>query len=105
MVIEAMKSEDANALRQNAEMIKDKLGSSVVVLGSVIGDKVALVCFVTKDLLDKGLHAGKIIGAAAKIAGGGGGGRPDMAQAGGKDITKLNEALIAAREVIEKTLN
>ncbi|MEN6460241.1 MAG: alanine--tRNA ligase [Syntrophomonas sp.] len=104
MVIEAAKSDDANALRQNAEMIKDKLGSSVVVLGSVIEDKVALVCFVTKDLLDRGLHAGKIIGAAAKVAGGGGGGRPDMAQAGGKDITKLNEALNAAREVIEKTL-
>jgi alanyl-tRNA synthetase len=60
--------------------------------------------FCNKDLLDRGLHAGKIIGAAAKVAGGGGGGRPDMAQAGGKDITKLNEALTAAREVIEKTL-
>lgn len=104
VVIEEVKSEDANALRQNAEMIKEKLGSATVVLGSVIGDKVALVCFVTKDLLDRGLHAGKIIGAAAKVAGGGGGGRPDMAQAGGKDVSKLSEALAAAREVIEKTL-
>ncbi|MGI5921965.1 MAG: alanine--tRNA ligase [Syntrophomonadaceae bacterium] len=104
ILVQVVKSDDANGLRQNAEMIKDKLGSSVVVLGSVIGDKVALVCFVTKDLLDRGLHAGKIIGAAAKVAGGGGGGRPDMAQAGGKDITKIDEALAAAREVIEKTL-
>ncbi len=96
--------EDANLLRQNAEMLKDKLGSAVVMLGAVIDNKVVLVCFVSKDLLEKGLHAGKLIGLAAKIAGGGGGGRPDMAQAGGKDTAKLMEALAAAQELAEKTL-
>jgi alanyl-tRNA synthetase len=101
IVIESAKSDDPNALRQNAEMIKDKLESSVVVLGSVIGDKVALVCFVTKDLLNRGLHAGKIIGAAAKVAGGGGGGRPDMAQAGGKDASKIDAALNLVAGIIE----
>lgn len=95
---------DANNLRETAEMLKDKLGSGVVILGSVQGDKVALVAFVSKDLVERGVHAGKTIGVAAKVAGGGGGGRPDMAQAGGKDASKLQEALQAAREMVEKTL-
>ena len=96
--------DDANLLRQNAEKLKDKLGSAVVMLGAVIEDKAVMVCFVSKDLLDKGLHAGKLVSLAAKIAGGGGGGRPDMAQAGGKDSSKLTEALEAARQMAEKTL-
>ena len=96
--------EDANLLRQNAEMLKDKLGSAVVMLGAVIDNKAVMVCFVSKDLLDKGLHAGKLVSLAAKIAGGGGGGRPDMAQAGGRDASKLAEALEAARQLAEKTL-
>jgi alanyl-tRNA synthetase len=100
-----VQSGDPNLLRQNAEMLKDKMGSGVVVLASAIGDKVALVCFVSQDLVERGLHAGKTVGIAAKIAGGGGGGRPDMAQAGGKDLGKIREALAAARELVEKTLS
>jgi alanyl-tRNA synthetase len=104
VLIEAIDCEDPNSLRQNAEMIKDRLGSSVVLLASVIGDKVSLVCFVSKDLLGKGLNAGKIVSAAARAAGGGGGGRPDMAQAGARDSSKLEEALQTAREEVEKIL-
>ncbi len=104
LLFETVVQEDVNLLRQNAEMLKDKLGSSVVMLGAVIDDKVSLVCFISKDLVEKGLHAGKLIGLAAKIAGGGGGGRPDMAQAGGKDTAKLAEALDTARQMAEKTL-
>jgi alanyl-tRNA synthetase len=104
ILIAETQSQDANSLRQNAEMLKDKLGSAVVVLGSIIEDKVALVCFASKDLVARGIHAGKIIGVAAQAAGGGGGGRPDMAQAGGKDITKLSQALASAKEMVEKTL-
>jgi len=104
ILIAETQSQDANSLRQNAERLKDKLGSAVVVLGSIIEDRVALVCFASKDLVARGIHAGKIIGVAAQTAGGGGGGRPDMAQAGGKDITKLSEALAAAKEMVEKTL-
>lgn len=104
ILIEEFKSEDANSLRQNAEMLKDKLGSSVVMLGSVTGDKIALVCFASKDMVEKGVHAGKIVGAAAKVVGGGGGGRPDMAQAGGKDINKLGDALTTARDMVKKIL-
>ncbi|MEA1961870.1 MAG: alanine--tRNA ligase [Bacillota bacterium] len=96
---------DANQLRQNAEMLKDKLGSAVVVMGAPVGEKVALVCFVSKDLVERGVHAGKTISVAARVAGGGGGGRPDMAQAGGKDLEKIGEALDAARELVEKTLS
>lgn len=105
ILITVVKSSDSNNLRQNAEMLKDKLGSSVVLLGSVINEKVALVCFVSKDLVDRGLHAGKIIGIAAQAVGGGGGGRPDMAQAGGKNPDKLPEAFTAARDMVEKNLN
>lgn len=105
VLIAGVEGVDANTLRQNAEMLKDKLGSAVVMLASIIDDKVLLVCFVSKDLTSKGLHAGKIVGAAAKAAGGGGGGRPDMAQAGAKDSSKIDESLRAAREVIEKSFS
>ena len=104
VLIAQIQSQDGNNLRQNAERLKDKLGSAVVVLGAIIEDKVALISFASKDSLAKGIHAGKIIEAAAKVAGGGGGGRPDMAQAGGKDTSKLEQALAVAREMIEKTL-
>ncbi|SHG81155.1 alanyl-tRNA synthetase [Thermosyntropha lipolytica DSM 11003] len=104
ILVARVESEDINLLRQNAETLRDKLGSSVVLLGAVVGDKVAFVCFVSKDLVAKGLHAGKIVGEAARVAGGGGGGRPDMAQAGGKEVSKLDEALTVAKSVIESAL-
>jgi len=105
VLIAAVSGQDANSLRSQAEMLKDKLGSAVVLLGAIIDDKVSLVSFVSKDLVGRGLNAGKIVGEAARVAGGGGGGRPDMAQAGGKDTSKLEEALARARELVEKTLN
>jgi len=105
ILIAEVQSEDANNLRQNAEMLRDKLGTAVVILGAVIEEKVSLAGFSSKDLVERGIHIGKIIGAAAKITGGGGGGRPDMAQAGGKDIAKLKEALTTAQEMVEKTMS
>lgn len=97
---------DPNTLRQNAEMLRDKLGSGVVMLGSITGEgKVSLACFISKDLVARGLHAGKLVNAAAQIAGGGGGGRPDMAQAGAKDASKLGDALNEARNMVEKTFS
>lgn len=92
---------DMDSLRNTADMLKEKLGSGVVVLGAVAGDKVNLVAMVTKDLLSRGLHAGNIIREVAKIAGGGGGGRPDMAQAGGKNPAKLDEAIEKAYNIVE----
>ncbi|MCK9314034.1 MAG: alanine--tRNA ligase, partial [Methanocorpusculum sp.] len=105
ILVEMLEGVDPNSLRQNAEMLRDKLGTSVVMLASVIEDKVSLVCFVSKDLTAKGFHAGKIVGAAAKAAGGGGGGRPDMAQAGARDASKIEEALATARQMIEKSFS
>jgi len=84
---------DMAALRTQTEQILGKLGSGVVVLGAVADGKVSLVAAVSKDLVGRGVHAGKIIGVVAKVVGGGGGGRPDMAQAGGKDPSLLDEAL------------
>ena len=70
-------------------ILKQKLGSGIIVLGSLLDGKVNLIAGVTKDLIEKGFHAGKLIKEVATRCGGGGGGRPDMAQAGGKDPAKL----------------
>jgi alanyl-tRNA synthetase len=84
---------DMNNLRNMVDDLKQKLGSAVVVLGSAQDDKVNITAGVTKDLVEKGYHAGKLVKEVAGICGGGGGGRPDMAQAGGKNPQKLDEAL------------
>jgi alanyl-tRNA synthetase len=88
-----LEATDAETLRQMTDWLRDKLGSAVVVVGAVIGDKPQLVAAVTPDLVSRGMHAGNLLREAAKIIGGGGGGRADMAQAGGKDAGKLDEAL------------
>lgn len=92
---------DMDNLRGMVDELKNKLGSAVIVLGSVDGEKVNLVAGVTKDLMDQGVHAGKIIKEVATRCGGGGGGRPDMAQAGGKDPSKLQEALDVVVELVK----
>ncbi|TJY43613.1 alanine--tRNA ligase [Cohnella pontilimi] len=89
-----------DALRGVADELKAKLGSAVLALGAVDGDKVNLVAAVTPDLTAKGLHAGKLIKELAAICGGGGGGKPELAQAGGKDPAKLGEALEAAERLV-----
>ncbi len=87
---------DMAALRSQSELVLAKLGSGVVLLGAPQGDKVNLVAVVSKDLLAKGVHAGQLIRAVAREVGGDGGGRPDMAQAGGKDPARLEQALAKA---------
>ena len=95
---------DMNNLRNMADDLKQKLGSAVIVLGSVQDDKVNLIAAVTKDLIDKGYHAGKLIKEVAAKCGGGGGGRPDMAQAGGKNPDKLDSALAFVEEWVKSGL-
>jgi len=95
---------DMEALRNTGDTIRNKLGSGLVVLGSGYEGKVSFVVMATKDVVEKGIHSGNIIKEVAKIAGGGGGGRPDMAQAGGKDITKLDEALDYSIKVVESQI-
>jgi alanyl-tRNA synthetase len=90
---------DAKSLRDTADQLKDKLGSGVVVLGAVEGDKVLLVASVTKDLAGK-LKAGDIIRPVAELCGGRGGGRPDFAQAGGTRPDKVDEALALVQQLV-----
>ena len=93
---------DADTLRTLADELLQRLKSGVVILGSAPGGKVALAVKASKDMVAKGVHAGSIIRDAAKLAGGGGGGRPDFAQAGGKDPGKLGDALdLAERLALE----
>ncbi|MCQ4921490.1 alanine--tRNA ligase [Tissierella carlieri] len=95
---------DMNSLRNLGDEIRNRLGSGVVVLASVKEDKLSFVGMVTKDIVEKGIHAGNIIKEVAMRTGGGGGGRPDMAQAGGKDITKADEALSVVPDLIKKQI-
>lgn len=90
---------DKDTLRQTVDELKQKLGSGIVVLGTSEGEKVQLIAGVTKDLTER-YKAGDIVKKAAEVCGGGGGGRPDMAQAGGKQPEKLAEALEEAKNFI-----
>ncbi|MFC0235299.1 alanine--tRNA ligase [Fictibacillus phosphorivorans] len=92
---------DMNGLRSIVDDLKNKLQSGVVILGAENGGKVNIVAGVTKDLVTKGYHAGNLVKEVAVRCGGGGGGRPDMAQAGGKDPQKLQEGIDSAVELIK----
>jgi alanyl-tRNA synthetase len=94
---------DRDGLRQLVDSLRQKLGSAVIVLGMPDGDKVALIVAVTKDLTAK-VHAGKLIQALAKQVGGSGGGRPDLAEAGGKDTSALNSTLRSIPPLLEPLL-
>ncbi|HVN08696.1 MAG TPA: DHHA1 domain-containing protein, partial [Patescibacteria group bacterium] len=96
-------SADRDSMRQLVDALRQKLGSAVVVLGAADDGKVALISGVTKDLIPR-LHAGKIVQAVAKQVGGSGGGRPDLAEAGGKDTKGLDKAIGGVYELIEQML-
>jgi alanyl-tRNA synthetase len=87
-------------LRELADRIKDKLGSGIVVLGAKKGDKVMLICVVTKDLIGR-FKAGDIMARLSQAVGGKGGGRPDMAQGGGNRPEKLDDALNTIDQIIQ----
>ncbi len=91
-------------LRTAMDWLKKKAGSYAILLGSAEDEKVTFVAAVSDDVIAKGLKAGDWVRETAKIAGGGGGGRPNMAQAGGKDPSKLGEALEMARQFVGKAL-
>jgi alanyl-tRNA synthetase len=84
---------DAETLRDVADQVRDRLGSGVIVLGAVFGERPNFLAMVTRDLTGRGYSAGDLIRKIAAVAGGGGGGRPEMAQGGGRDPAKLQEAL------------
>ena len=99
-----VKASDAETLRQMTDWLRDKLGSSVVAVGAVIDDKPLLVAAVTPDLVGRGMHAGNLVRDAAKIMGGGGGGKPNLAQAGGKESAKLPAALNSVPDWVRANL-
>ena len=95
---------DASALAQLGDRLRDQLGSGVIVLGAVSGDRPALLTLVTPDLVARGLKAGAILGELAGQLGGRGGGRPDRAQGGGGDAAKLGAALASVPGIVEEGL-
>ncbi|MBI1750924.1 MAG: alanine--tRNA ligase [Acidobacteria bacterium] len=94
---------DRGSMRQLVDTLRQKMGSGVVVLGTVENGKVALISGVTKDLSSR-LHAGKIVQEVAQQVGGSGGGRPDLAEAGGKDTSALEGAIAQVYSIVERML-
>jgi alanyl-tRNA synthetase len=93
-----------DGLRSLADELKGKLPNAVIVLGATMDDNVNFVVAVPQNLVKSGIHAGKLVKEIAAVCGGGGGGRPDMAQAGGKDASKLDEALKLANELVAQSI-
>jgi len=93
-----------DTLLQMGDRLRDKLASGVVVLGAVIDDRPALLAMVTRDLVQRGVDAGKLIREITPVVGGRGGGRPELAQGGGTDPSRLDAALETARSVVERQL-
>ncbi len=92
-------------IRAQIDRIKQKAQTAVVVVGWADDGKVGLIAAATDDLVQKGVHAGNLVREVAKVVGGGGGGRPNMAQAGGKEPAKLGEALERARQLVQEQLS
>ena len=95
---------DMNGLRELGDQLREKLGEGVVLLASVNDGKVNLMAAATDAALKAGAHAGNLIKGIAALVGGGGGGRPNMAQAGGKNPAGIDDALAKAKEVLESQL-
>ncbi|MCC8141722.1 MAG: alanine--tRNA ligase [Lachnospiraceae bacterium] len=95
---------DMNGLRELGDQLKEKLGEGVVLLASAVDGKVSLVAMATDEAMKRGAHAGNLIKAVASKVGGGGGGRPNMAQAGGKDPSGIPDAIAAAKDVLAEQI-
>ncbi|SFP93045.1 alanine--tRNA ligase [Salibacterium halotolerans] len=102
VVAKQVEAPDMDGLRNTVDELKQQLDSGIIVLGTINDGKVNIVAGVTKDLIEQGYKAGEIVKQTASICGGGGGGRPDMAQAGGKNPDKLPEALAAVEEIVSR---
>jgi alanyl-tRNA synthetase len=100
----ALPGADADTLRQMADRFRQRHPSGVVVLASALEGRPLVIAAVTEDLVKRGLHAGELVKHVAQPLGGGGGGRPTMAQAGGKDPNKIDEALAGVRPWVEARL-
>ena len=99
-LVQSVAVDDIDALRSLGDKMRDKVGGVVVLANIASEDKINILAMATKDATKAGIHCGNIVKEVAKITGGNGGGRPDMAQAGGRDVNKLHEALDAAWNII-----
>ena len=104
VVVHAVDGMEARELLDLSDSVRQKLGSAVVVLGTAHDGRVHLVANVAPEVVERGVKAGEVVRAAAQVAGGGGGGRDTMAQAGGRDPEKLDDALATARREVGKAL-
>jgi alanyl-tRNA synthetase len=104
-IVAELPGADADSLKSAAETLLQKLGDGAIVLASADDGKVNFVAAFSPGVVGKGVQAGKVVGAIAKICGGGGGGRPNFAQAGGRDASKLLEALAEARKLLSEGLS
>ena len=104
LVVSKVDNSDSDNLKKLAEAFKAKYSEVIAILAVANGDKVTFACCCGADAIKCGGHAGNIVREIAKIAGGNGGGRPDIAMAGGKDATKIDDALDAAKEIVESVL-
>ena len=93
---------NADAMREISDWLRDKMGSGIVVLGAVINDRPTISVGITRDLVDSGADAREYARDLGRIIGGGGGGRPDMAQAGGRNADKLNDAIESAADIVRQ---
>jgi alanyl-tRNA synthetase len=100
VIVARVTSLPMQALREMSDFLRDKLKSAVIVLGTVYDDRPSFLAVVTSDLVVKGFNAGNIIKKVAQVTGGSGGGRPNMAQAGGRDKSRIDEALKLVRSLI-----
>ncbi|MFW5713912.1 MAG: DHHA1 domain-containing protein [Brevefilum sp.] len=100
----ALPEASMDALREMADKFRNKYESGIAVLASTHDDKPILVATITDDLVNRGLHAGNLVKQVAQVVGGGGGGRPALAQAGGKDASKISEALDQVSAYIRENL-
>ena len=105
LVANTTSAHNVEAIREMGDFLKQKLGSAVIALGAVVNDAPVIIAMITPDLVERGLHAGNIARDAAKVMGGGGGGRPDMAQAGGRQADRLGAALDGVARLVREGLN
>ena len=100
----AVEGVDMNGLRELGDQLKEKLGEGVIVIASSANDKVNLIAMATDGAMAKGAHAGNLIKGIASLVGGGGGGRPNMAQAGGKNPAGIPDAIAKAEDVLTEQI-
>jgi alanyl-tRNA synthetase len=102
VLISRVEARDKDSFLSLSDTFKDRLGTGIVVLGALMDGRTSFIVTVSKDLTGKGYHAGQIVKEIAVIAGGSGGGRPELAQAGGKDPALLDKALAEAKTIIQR---